>query len=1268
VKTRGFSIVLSLAALSCARCAAPARAPAPPAVDLPGMFADAFREDATGDPREAVGKYLRTVAAAARSPLDPWQVPALEASLDALTTRTMPSLGAASRDAALANRTHEGASIARALARTSATAQGHFARGLLARALVSDAQSAGDPQTAETWRSASGCAREALVVGPLAWAPITGVDEPSPLDREGARIDPSYAAGDAFGTTAAPVAVRGRGCALDLSAESARPGVREVIVDVDVPRAQTVGVVLRAHGAAKLRAAGVVVAERPFELGDGEAAQFARVTVTAGVLRLSARVGTAKENDAVEIDVFGAEGDPLRAHAPAAGTIASARVVGAPAPTGAATDSARPARDEEALLVAISDEASGNARKAERMLWLDAARAGGRPDVLLAYGRAVESASDLSSATRAERARSAYERVLDAWPGSWEAAIAHAVLAGVRRGRDEAGIETLADLDAARAKGIATASPLVDAFDALVSGRERMLDRARAVVARARPALGQTALFADAEQASSARAGAELVAFACDPARVTPRDTLACLDALRAVHDRAGETRELARLRALFGAPSRLLAIELRDALASGDERDAIRAYGAMLPAERTLTAQSLLSPWPPRDGAAAGLLRAAARARDAPAAIAPLLREAGDDPTRDFDGVAERLAAQDRSAPLLSTSATAVLAHQEKYDVAASGLARWVLFDVRRVSGTTDVEQNAQAAAADVWGRGASRALRRRIFKRDGRVIEPERTPHASQAHADLSQLEQGDIVEAIYEGWAIPGDTGDIGIDTPDLLPERTAVHDATIELRLPSALRGALWSHPLLGAPTVRDEGAARLLTWHMVDKTARRFEDGVPRMDRSVGVSFSTATWPAVARALREAMGALGEHDPEIAAWAHDVVAAEAPGAGTAPPDARASVDRIVAASGKALREAEPGTLSDYGGGIAAEQVRTARSFLTSHGGSRSWLVVRGLRELGIACDVVVAENEPFSADPSFPPHFGRFAHPLVVARVDRPTGPEEVWIDADVQGPPLPAGRVSPELRGRLALHTDGSIATLPARGSGADDERDQRDEVDVRLVVDERGDARGTFAVVLRGRDAQELSEAFVRIVGAERQRALRDVVLAWLPWANVDDVELASSEASWQVGLRATVSVGGYAQPGSRRAWILPGLDTLHWSWPRARVSSLGATFATRGGRESALALGSAVQYHVHRRVELPKGASVERLPGPVDVRSRLVEASRSFVVSGEGRVVEDDFLLGVATGTIAAKDYDSFVSIAHAADDGFLASTRVARGANLK
>jgi hypothetical protein len=106
--------------------------------------------------------------------------------------------------------------------------------------------------------------------------------------------------------------------------------------------------------------------------------------------------------------------------------------------------------------------------------------------------------------------------------------------------------------------------------------------------------------------------------------------------------------------------------------------------------------------------------------------------------------------------------------------------------------------------------------------------------------------------------------------------------------------------------------------------------------------------------------------------------------------------------------------------------------------------------------------------------------------------------------------------------------------------------------------------------------------------------------------------------------------------------------------------VSSLAATFAARADRQSALAVGAAVQYHVHRRVDLPKGATVARMPGPLDVKAKLVDASRKLTVTGDA--LEDDFTLDVATGTIPPAEYDAFVGGAHAADDGFLAAVRVA------
>jgi hypothetical protein len=757
----------------------------------------------------------------------------------------------------------------------------------------------------------------------------------------------------------------------------------------------------------------------------------------------------------------------------------------------------------------------------------------------------------------------------------------------------------------------------------------------------------------DAEDAATPRVGVEWVASECDLSRSTAHDTLACLEALRQAGDYAGEVRELARLRALLGAPARFLSFELRAALAAGDEVTARRAFGAMLPAERTLSALAMLNEGKDVRGARAELLRLASTAPDAPAALAPLLRALSDDAGGEFEGVAERLAAEDRTRPAMPSAATLVLEHAERYEVSIAGLVHWQLFDVRRVSGTTDVDQNAQAAIPEVWGRGAMRTIRRRILKKDGRIVEPDRTPHASQPHADLALLEQGDFVEALYEGYSLPGDTGDIGIDTPDMLPDRTAVRDSTIELRVPRSLRGALWSHELLGKPGERAEGDTRVLTWHLVERGARRLEDSVPKMDRRVGVSFSTSQWANIGRALRETVAALDEHDPEIDAWARNAVSR------TETKTARAMIDALVTSAGKAVREAEADTLSDYGGAVASAQTQTARTFLTSHDGSRAWLLLRSLRELGIACDLVVAENDPFSADPSFPPHFGRFVHPLLVAHLPAEAGagagPLEFWIDADVSGPPLPAGRVSPELRGRLALYPNGTIAPLPVFGSA----EDERDEVDIRLALDPLGNASGTFAIVLRGREAQELAEALYRIVGAERQRALRGVVLAWLPWANVDDVHLASSEGSWQIRLRADVTVGGYAQAQGDKTWLLPGIDTLHTAWPHARVSSLAAAFASRAGRQSALALNSAVQYHVHRRVQLPEGAVVGRVPGPLEVHAKLIEASRTVTVNHAA--IEDDFVLGVTTGTVSAVDYSEFARVAHQADDAFLAAARV-------
>src|SRR5262249_34729421 len=146
-----------------------------------------------------------------------------------------------------------------------------------------------------------------------------------------------------------------------------------------------------------------------------------------------------------------------------------------------------------------------------------------------------------------------------------------------------------------------------------------------------------------------------------------------------------------------------------------------------------------------------------------------------------------------------------------------------------------------ASAAGPLIDGRTAPRMQRRRIHKRDGRILEPDAAQNAQQS-SDLSQLEMGDYIEQIVDGWALPGDTGQIVVDTPDLLPERTSVREAEIELRRASSLPLAIWAHAMLGKATERKEGPFAITTWHLKDANARKIEDGVPRNERNVAVSF------------------------------------------------------------------------------------------------------------------------------------------------------------------------------------------------------------------------------------------------------------------------------------------------------------------------------------------------------------------------------------------------------------------------------------------
>jgi hypothetical protein len=1268
------TLVVTGLASGCGGNKPPAANPEATAKEVTAKLLQGTREEAIGDPAKARGIYLDLMENAWGSA--PWEIVATAASVDALVVRSVNGLREVSSGTALAYRLKDyaffkGDDEEQILSRVTDVqrhSHGSFTKALIARSLEELAEHHGDWATAERWRAARGCAREAAVMGPTSNMTLTGVHEPSALDAFDAPMPAEYTTPGAFGRKQTPLVVRGRGCRIDLAATGFGVGVRDVVVDAEVKRTQFIGVALRARGAATLRIGGKQIIDRPYELGNDDAVRFARVEVHPGLVRVVLRVAVDEDGQGAEIGLFDDQGDPLRVHAPKAGEKANQQAgtfetIGYPVGR----------TPQERTVIALGALALGDARTAERMLAEDAKAPKAAPELLLAYARAVETAYDLSVVHRAERSRAAYEHVLEAWPQSWEAIVEHAVLAGVRRGAGESRIEALKDMDAHRAKAGPNAQPILDVFEAALAAHDHLFDRSRAALERAAVRLEGTSLLADAQRTSIPRSAEERVRFTCSPEPPNDRSTLDCYDALRDVGDVTGATRELDRVRALLGGGDLYLPLAFRDNLAVGDTASALAAYQAMVPGERTIASTYSVGTMgkgkADTGDLATRLLAAAPTSRDAPQALPPTFRALGEDPTAAFAGIAEQVTAADRARPMMANAATVVLAHVEKYDLDPRGIVRFVMFDVRRVSGTTDVEENAQADVPDLTGRASSRVLRRRIFKKDGRVLEPDRTPNASQSHADLSQLEQGDAVEAIYEGWGLPGETGDIGIDTPDLLPDRTAVVSATIEIKVPKGLKTSMWNHAILGKPQESSEGDRRVLRWSMKDRGVRRLEESTPKMDRSVGVALTTLTWETVGRSMKESLAALVEHDPEPSAWAHEAVKKKH---GDKPAPSKELVETVVLAAGEAVREAAPSVLSDitFGSPRGAQGI-TARTILTEHEGSRSWLIVRSLRALGVNAEIAVAENDPFSADPAFPPHLGRFMHPLVVAHVPDPsaTPPKgkpaivDLWIDADVPGPPLPAGRISPELRGRSVLREDGRIMPVPAMPGG-----DEKDEIDLRLALDEKGDAKGTFTILLRGREAQEIAEALVRVVGNERQRALRGVVLAWVPFANVDDVALSSSEGSWQVSLRAELTVPSYAQveggggvkgSSTKKTWVLPGMDPVHIVFPRPGVTTLGSTYAGQGARENALANSRAVQYHAHRRIELPPGAKIDRMPGPLAVKTPAVDAQRTLSVNGN--VLEDDFILGVTTGTIPPDQYGAFVANVHKTDDAFLASTRV-------
>ncbi|MCS6898490.1 MAG: hypothetical protein NZX77_01795 [Polyangiaceae bacterium] len=1192
---------------------------------LGASFARAHETEQGADSKTAVAAYLGLVDEGLTAGED--GVRAVLAGLDGLLWRSTPGLSRLGGLHALAFRV-PGAlmQVEERLTALHGAGKGHpVARGLLARGLLELARFRGDAPAASRWRAAAGEVQQAVVVGPLSPAALTGILAATAL--EDGPLQATYSGVGPFARSIRPLTVEADDGVLNASAASPQPGLYAVVVDVEVPRAQRVWLGAQTTAGAVLAVQGRTVLQRPYALGGSPALRFGWVDAGPGLLRVVLRLGANEDGARLTLTVLGEDGSPLPCKAPVTGSAASALVQG----VGAFEIAPRKGPSLELTTAALL--ALGESRTARRLLEEGAPT----PGALLLFARALDRSDDLPENRRIERARAAYEQVTKAWPGSWEAALGSVSYTAARKDFGEGSVEAIRELARLRAEGRVT-SPLLRVFEAVVAADVGLRDIALGSWEGVKKDLDETPLLASLEERVFPRIGAEVEARVCTAPGFS-RGSLACLQARQSRGDLAGALAELNRLRELRGSPRALLRQELALRLAQGDTKEVLRIHDALPPGERSLATLGFLDD---EVEVRERFFRDRVVSRDTPGQLPLFRRLLGEDLTRSFEEEGRKVVEQDRKSTASSTAATLVLLHTERYELAPDGLLRAVLHDVRKVSGTTDVEQGIGGISFSLVGRDLHKLLRRRIHKRDGRLLEPDAAAMAAQGNSDLSQLEPGDYVEQIAEVWILPDRAGHVVIDTEDLLPERTGVRLATLEVRYPRDLKLARWSHPLLGKAEERDEGEQRVVRFRLENASPRRMEEGAPRMDRDVAISFGTYAWSDVGRHLGELLAALQEDDPYVSRWARQA-AGDAAG--------RAAVERVVQAAGKAIRVSQSNLLSDSNAALyVGPQTLSARHILELGQGSRSWVVYRALQALKIPAEVVVAEREPFSADPGYPARPSRFDHPLVVARL--PEG--DLWIDADLPGPPLPPGRVSPELRGRMALRVSGEQIAV----QGANPE-EARDEVEIALKVDSKGNAAGTFSVQLQGRTAQILVDALDRVAGMDRKELLRGVVQAWMPWATVNDVAMTPAAGSNILALRAEVVVPSLAQ-GEGQGWTLPGFEPLHSVFPRPTASTLGAAYASRLGRQSALAVDTAVQYRVHRRIELPLGWKLPTSLPSVAIQHELFEASRSGQITGS--TLEETYVFSLTTGTVQADAYERFAAQAKRVDDGFLTSIRIA------
>lgn len=1214
---------------------------------LAKMVTKAIETEATRPANEALDAWLGVLAEAREVTGTPLARESALAAIEALGGREVFGLESLGEDVGLAQRVVGGRDkVEQALDATLEAPAGRdpVVRVYAASVRMNLAASKGDAPGVKKARDASGCATEATIVGPFPGSALTQLQDPGPVD--GGSIAASYAPSAPLALAPKSVKSFGRGCSIDTNGGAHAAGLRYAIVDVEVPSAQTIHIGVDSMLPAKVFVSGKMVASVVYGEAIKRVTRFGAVEVKgAGSVRVVVKLA-AWSTDPIAIIAHAEDGSSLKTSAP-----------GPSSPPATAIGNVKPeARSkvpdfvEGKITWALGAVAAGDVRLAEAAI-ADLARPSGSkppPAAALVYSRVLVSARDIPLHRRLERQRAAVEAVLAAWPSSWEAIIAHAQIVALQRRGGAGEVEAIADARTKRdaAKDV---DPLVDAFlaftgDGIYGVREDSL-------ARVRPRLAKTWIGWKIDRATAKETDDIALKVDCDPARfdVSRWD---CVGAHHAVGDHKGVLAEIARLRALHDQPKLGIESEIASTLKASGSAAAKALYDAADPGDRSIRLALALSPpgnpgieWLRKelrmlDGDPRSLLDAINMRRATGDASVPA------HPAIAWEAKTKTLIAEDRKKPTRPDAGTLILGRDERYELAADGFVHAVIWDVRRLAGTQDVESNATAGVAGTSGGNGwmSRTIHR-IHKADGTVVEPDRIA-AAQAGAELSQIEPGDYVELVSEGWFVARADGTFDLDTSDLLSARTAVANAAITLSLPASIPIEVWSHPELGKPAMSDAGGNKTYAFKLTDHDVRRAEKGQAAIDREVAVRLATWTWSRLGREARESVIADEERLPEVSAWVASAVGK----------DKEQTVDLLVRLS-RASKKAIPrvGLLPLGLGGISTVQTYTARTVLLDAQGSRVALVHRALDELGVKNEIVWAETAPYSADPKMVARPWRFSsppHALLIAWASPKAGEaaQPFWLDLDVDGTPPPPGRVSPELRGRFAINTKGEIIPVPANVA------EEPDLATIDLTVDETGKAKGTLSLLLRGRDAQDVSAVLEELAGEERDETLRSYVLAWMPTADVLNVK-ASAE-TWQVLLKADIEVASLLIPDGTR-FAISGTPPLHSS---GRAATLGATYASQAKRTTALTIRDAIQYGIHRVIRLPKGTAISTPLPSLDVKDPGTNMAAKRTVKVDGTTLIEDFSFSLPTGVVSPKAFDAFTEVARSIDDGFQSVVRLA------